>query len=337
MEPNEESSWRKLKNKLYQTNFHLSRHLIIYPTLTTILFLVKEIQIMALVSLPLKDTSTFDDEQYRLLVKGLKIFILELPIDAASQYIVRIVGIAFLLVIQIGAFVLNLVEFKSQVVAINLQKVLTVVSYTTPLIALTQCWTGIWLSQSVEMMLLGCALILFTIINQIVFLLFNFDFTLKDIEANAMIRITHPLGKELIILILIPVFYYSTHEISYPIVFVIYLFVVLILRVLEVVNSCFSIQFLSEIITKNQGRVCLLSCIWIIAELCLFADITLVKINFFTFIISLYLFLFWLIEIIRKWKLKSIIIDSDTKDEISLARFIITYMCFFMSMSNKKN
>lgn len=119
--------------------------------------------------------------------------------------------------------------------------------------------------------------------------------------------------------------------------FVIYLFVVLILRVLEVVNSCFSIQFLSEIITKNQGRVCLLSCIWIIAELCLFTDITLVKINFFTFIISLYLFLFWLIEIIRKWKLKSIIIDSDTKDEISLARFIITYMCFFMSMSNKKN
>jgi hypothetical protein len=181
MEPNEESSWRKLKNKLYQTNFHLSRNLIISPTLTTILFLVKEIQIMALVSLPLKDTSTFDDEQYRLLVKGLKIFILELPIDTESQYIVRMVGIAFLLVIQIGAFVLNLVNFKSQVVAINLQKVLTVVSYTTPLIALTQCWTGLWLSQSAEMMLLGCALILFTIINQIVFLLFNFDFTLKDI------------------------------------------------------------------------------------------------------------------------------------------------------------
>ena len=106
-------------------------------------------------------------------------------------------------------------------------------------------------------------------------------------------------------------------NVGYPIVFIIFMLLFLIIRVKEVLDGFLGICYLSQNLTKWITKIYLLTIVWIIGELICYVNILLFKENLIIFIIAFFTFLVWLTQILYKYKLKKIIIDSDKQDEIS--------------------
>ena len=150
-----------LKKTIFKHIFFLIRHSNIQLVFATILFLIHEIQIIALLSIPTTDLTTIPEPEFLSLISVLRVFILELPISSDVKDEISLGIILVLVMLEIMLMLIIMIEIKKEEISGILTKIVTVFSFVLPIPIATTCAFGVLNTSELNGPIIFLSIVLF--------------------------------------------------------------------------------------------------------------------------------------------------------------------------------